>query len=965
MRNGRSASSPSSYSTGARSVTGGEEVSPGRNDNYIIHTNGALNDHVGGAIDTGNGLSPNVVSSPPLHHEPRRLHAPPNSRSSFVWRRNVAYQDSWDGMRARNDSEVCGGVPDPYAGGSPGRSSSPSSFRFINREVMNTGGTHANGGVVARSGSAPIGGAPSYYYQSPAFGCRVSSSNSRSASVVSDRSDESADTRLHSSLSLSQPDVARSRGSSTHNAYSQIGIRMKVLELLEYWMGESSTADLIEDLISDYLRQNADRDCFPTVHDENPMKTVHGLGEGLFGTEVSNTHRSKEYDNSRSTSPVALLASHTSGFTAHKHVKLLHESASGGGPSAGDHCEVEVDEMTTKATEQQDDNISTTLSPRRHASSPRCDPVAAPSPEASPSVPLEAVATVSSSALSKSGEKNSQHDPPCKGASYEDIPLFYSSRGIPRFSGEAMVGSTVTRKENPHFKAVDGDAITVTTCDSMGTPMGSAGGKAFMPQRNRYIAITPLKAVEDSNVALFVKREFSRLPSHRQNQNPRSLVGTQLVGFLNIRNGPMTRQEVNYTVQLTHALQRICTQCFGLPKYFAFLIVKILSKAQGLCTDPVAAQGCRPIPSPQSPSKVSPTSSVYITETQVLQLFEEHLRGCCINRRVFQLLMLCSASSKINSKAFTEVEDDRNTLLAYSLDRHYLLPEDFRGYIRVLLENHPGLTLLKSTPDIQNKYMETVIHRIFYDLDHLNRGYITYAEMECSGFIDALRQVDATDDINSVLRYFSYKHFYVLYTRFWELDCDHDMLLSRQDVLRYAPEETMNSIVADRILMGLGYRSKFAVKDRINYEEFVWFCLSEEDKTTHTAIRYWFRILDLDADGMLSPYELQCIYEETRRTLLVHGSAVALPFEDVICQVFDMLGVVNPRGITLCDLLSSTEAAGVIFNIITNASHLIQFEQRDPLVAHQERLSGGAEQTHWDRFAQAEYDRLSRDAGNE
>lgn len=40
------------------------------------------------------------------------------------------------------------------------------------------------------------------------------------------------------------------------------------------------------------------------------------------------------------------------------------------------------------------------------------------------------------------------------------------------------------------------------------------------------------------------------------------------------------------------------------------------------------------------------------------------------------------------------------------------------------------------------------------------------------------------DDINVVNDYFSYEHFYVLYCKFWELDSDHDFLLTREDLNR-------------------------------------------------------------------------------------------------------------------------------------------------------------------------------------
>ncbi len=43
---------------------------------------------------------------------------------------------------------------------------------------------------------------------------------------------------------------------------------------------------------------------------------------------------------------------------------------------------------------------------------------------------------------------------------------------------------------------------------------------------------------------------------------------------------------------------------------------------------------------------------------------------------------------------------------------------------------------------------------------------------------------------------------------------------------------------------------------KMGYEDFVWFILSEEDKTTDTALEYWFRCVDLDCDGELRSNEL-------------------------------------------------------------------------------------------------------------
>ena len=42
----------------------------------------------------------------------------------------------------------------------------------------------------------------------------------------------------------------------------------------------------------------------------------------------------------------------------------------------------------------------------------------------------------------------------------------------------------------------------------------------------------------------------------------------------------------------------------------------------------------------------------------------------------------------------------------------------------------------------------------------------------------------------------------------------------------------------------------------MGYEDFVWFMLSEEDKSTDVSLEYWFRCIDLDFDGVLRSNEL-------------------------------------------------------------------------------------------------------------
>ena len=64
--------------------------------------------------------------------------------------------------------------------------------------------------------------------------------------------------------------------------------------------------------------------------------------------------------------------------------------------------------------------------------------------------------------------------------------------------------------------------------------------------------------------------------------------------------------------------------------------------------------------------------------------------------------------------------------------------------------------------------------------------------------LEALALLDEQEDVNKILQYFSYEHFYVIYCKFWELDSDHNFLLSQEDLLRYGNHALTYRIV-DRI----------------------------------------------------------------------------------------------------------------------------------------------------------------------
>ncbi|XP_061370771.1 serine/threonine protein phosphatase 2A regulatory subunit B''beta-like isoform X1 [Gastrolobium bilobum] len=292
--------------------------------------------------------------------------------------------------------------------------------------------------------------------------------------------------------------------------------------------------------------------------------------------------------------------------------------------------------------------------------------------------------------------------------------------------------------------------------------------------------------------------------------------------------------------------------------------------------------------------------------------------------------------------------------------RTYLVQDDFKPVLKELLSAHPGLEFLQSTPEFQERYAETVIHRIFYYMNRSGNGRLTLRELKRGNLIDAMQHVDEEEDINKVLRYFSYEHFYVIYCKFWELDTDHDFFIDRENLIKYGNHSLTYRIV-DRIFSQVPRKFTSKVEGKMNYEDFVYFILAEEDKSSEPSLEYWFKCIDLDGNGVLTPNEMQFFYEEQLHRMECMAQEPVL-FEDILCQIVDMIGPENEGYITLRDVKGS-KLSGNVFNILFNLNKFIAFETRDPFLIRQEREDPNL--TEWDRFAHREYIRLSMEEDGE
>ena len=292
-----------------------------------------------------------------------------------------------------------------------------------------------------------------------------------------------------------------------------------------------------------------------------------------------------------------------------------------------------------------------------------------------------------------------------------------------------------------------------------------------------------------------------------------------------------------------------------------------------------------------------------------------------------------------------------------SPDCDYITPDDLRPVILGIIVSHPGLTFLKGAAEFQDRYAETVIYRIFYSLNPSGAKRLSLRDVKKGKLLDAILEVESEEDVNACTRFFSYEHFYVIYCKFWDLDTDHDFLISRDDFLRYG-NHSLTYRIADRLFDGSARPLSSGVPNKMGYEDFVWFILSEEDKTSDSALQYWFRACDLNGDDRLTQDELLWFYEEqlSRMECL---SQETVAFDDIMSQMVDMINPTNAFFFTVQDLKKCRQLAGILFNVMFNLTKFVAFEMRDPFSTKQEReeaLSGASE---WERYARDEYCRLA------
>lgn len=115
----------------------------------------------------------------------------------------------------------------------------------------------------------------------------------------------------------------------------------------------------------------------------------------------------------------------------------------------------------------------------------------------------------------------------------------------------------------------------------------------------------------------------------------------------------------------------------------------------------------------------------------------------------------------------------------------------------------------------------------------------------------------------------------------------------------------------------------------LDYKGFVNLILALENPTSPASIKYFWKVLDFDRSGFLTPTKIKFFYNDVYQSLV--GNYDAPSAAHVVVEVFDILACNNDRGATLDDFLTSKQGH-VVVSMLLDVNGFWRYDNRESLV---------------------------------
>ncbi|XP_005112632.1 serine/threonine-protein phosphatase 2A regulatory subunit B'' subunit gamma [Aplysia californica] len=254
----------------------------------------------------------------------------------------------------------------------------------------------------------------------------------------------------------------------------------------------------------------------------------------------------------------------------------------------------------------------------------------------------------------------------------------------------------------------------------------------------------------------------------------------------------------------------------------------------------------------------------------------------------------------------------------------YLKEPDLENYILELIPTLPQLNGLERS--FYSFYVCTAVRKFFFFLDPLRSGKIRIQDILACSFLDDLLEL-RDEELSKEMQesnWFSAPSALRVYGQYLNLDKDRNGMLSKEELARYGTG-TLTDVFLDRV-----FQECLTYDGEMDYKTYLDFVLAMENRREPQALRYLFRILDVQHQAYLNVFSLNFFFRAIQEQMKIHGQE-PIKFQDVKDEIFDMVKPSNPLRLTLNDLIRSGKGDTVV-SILIDLNDFWTYENREYLV---------------------------------
>ena len=186
--------------------------------------------------------------------------------------------------------------------------------------------------------------------------------------------------------------------------------------------------------------------------------------------------------------------------------------------------------------------------------------------------------------------------------------------------------------------------------------------------------------------------------------------------------------------------------------------------------------------------------------------------------------------------------------------------------------------------------------------------------------------------------WFSVHNTQRVYHAFLDLDNDMDGELSK-DEFRMWGGGGFTQIFIDRLYEVHIFSQGRSRHGGMDFQMFVDFNVAWEAKKHAPALKFFWKVLDLNQTGRLTHVEIHTFFREVYQKWLDDGQYDDLRMEDVRDEIFDMVPCQQEGIITLADFLRSEQAATVV-EILCDYNSFWRYDNRESLMQEGDEEEG-------------------------